>query len=240
MAQTALSRDEALRLLREHMPVLVKRFGVSDLALFGSTARDEATADSDVDILVTYESGTREEQNGTSWWGDVGAEDYLSDLFGRRVDLVERRLLRKEYRPWVEADAVDPLDPRPLMSESSRPKRWDIYIQDMLDSCQSVVTYTSGVNRASFLANREKYDATVRNVEIIGEAATKLPEHVREANPEIPWRAVIDARNRLIHGYRDIDDDKLWAIIRQHVPELIKRLTPLLAQAKAELTESGE
>ncbi len=240
MAKTALSRDEALRLLREHMPVLVKRFGVSELALFGSTARDESTPDSDVDILVTFDSETREEQNGASWWGDLGAEDYLSDLFGRRVDLVERRLLRKEYRPWVEADAVDPLDPRPLMSEASRPKRWDIYIQDMLDSCDKVISYTVGFEQAEFQQDEIRKDATIRNVEIIGEAATKLPEHVREANPEIPWRAVIDARNRLIHGYRDINDDKLWAIIRQHVPELITRLSPLLAQAKAELTESGE
>lgn len=72
------------------------------------------------------------------------------------------------------------------------------------------------------------YDATLRKLELIGEAATHIPDDVRAAHPEIPWRMIIATRNRLIHGYLGIDDDTLWSIIRDDVPELL----PLLQRLK--------
>ena len=197
-------------------------------------ARDEATAESDIDILVTFE---REPETS---WGCYAAQSYLSDLFGRPVDMVERPRMRKEYLPWVEADEIDPMNPRLNMPDGSCPKRWDIHIQDMLDKCGRVLEYTRGVDRAAFLTNREKCDATVRNVELIGEAARRVPERVREAHPEIPWQTIIDARNHLIHGYDDIDDETLCQIVQHHVPHLTKRLFALLAQAQAEARESEQ
>jgi hypothetical protein len=71
------------------------------------------------------------------------------------------------------------------------------------------------------------YDATVRNIELIGEAAARLPEEVRQADPQFPWRLVIAARNRLIHGYLDIDDDVLWNIIQTDLPVLLPALRKL-------------
>jgi uncharacterized protein with HEPN domain len=62
---------------------------------------------------------------------------------------------------------------------------------------------------------------------LIGEAASRIPEAVRNAHPEIPWRLVIATRNRLIHGYLGIDDDTLWSIIRSDVPALLGRLRAL-------------
>ena len=99
MAEQAISKDEALALLREHKPVLAERFGVLDLALFGSTVRDEASPDSDVDILVTFERPLRSKQY-------FGALHYLEDMLDRRVDFITDRALRAEVRPYVEAEAV--------------------------------------------------------------------------------------------------------------------------------------
>jgi len=65
------------------------------------------------------------------------------------------------------------------------------------------------------------YDATVRNLELIGESATHIPDEIRNSNPEIPWRVIIATRNRLIHGYLGIDNDTLWSIIIDDVPELL-------------------
>jgi uncharacterized protein with HEPN domain len=62
---------------------------------------------------------------------------------------------------------------------------------------------------------------------LIGEAASRIPDAVRNAHPEIPWRLVIATRNRLIHGYLGIDDDTLWSIIRSDVPALLGRLRAL-------------
>jgi uncharacterized protein with HEPN domain len=68
------------------------------------------------------------------------------------------------------------------------------------------------------------YDASLRNLELIGEAATHIPEDFRSAHPGIPWRMVIATRNRLIHGYLGIDDDTLWSIIQDDVPDLLSHL----------------
>lgn len=74
------------------------------------------------------------------------------------------------------------------------------------------------------MADRKTFDATVRNLELIGEAAGRVPENVSAANTHIAWRQIIATRNRLIHGYLGIDNDTLWNIITVHVPELIAGL----------------
>ncbi len=96
---TAAETDETLAILREHKPVLAERFGVVDLALFGSTARGDAGPDSDVDILVTFKRPLRSKQYFGAW-------HYLEDLLGRPIDFVTDRELRAELRPHVEAEAI--------------------------------------------------------------------------------------------------------------------------------------
>ena len=94
------TRDETLRLLREHKQVLVERFGISSLALFGSIVRDQARADSDVDILVSFDGPA-------DWRRYFGMQSYIEALLGRPVDLVTDKALRQELRPYVEAEALD-------------------------------------------------------------------------------------------------------------------------------------
>ena len=86
--------------------------------------------------------------------------------------------------------------------------------------------------QAAFVADDLTYDATLRNLEILGEAATRIPDEVRETHGEIPWRALIGTRNRLIHAYLGIDDDIIWSIIRDDIPELIPLLVTLVEEAE--------
>ena len=95
-----MTRDEALDLLGAHKATLSERFGVTALALFGSVARNQASADSDVDILVRFDGPTTSRNY-------FGAQFYLEDLIGRPVDLVTDKALRPELRPYVEQEAVD-------------------------------------------------------------------------------------------------------------------------------------
>jgi len=67
----------------------------------------------------------------------------------------------------------------------------------------------------------------VRNLELIGEAATHIPIEFRDANSSISWRMIIATRNRLIHGYLGIDNDTLWSIIKDDVPVLLFELKKL-------------
>jgi hypothetical protein len=94
-----MTRSETLKLLKEHKAVLAERFGVTRLALFGSTARDEATVASDVDILVAFDGPATASRY-------FGVQFYLEDLLGRPVDLVTDKALRERLRPFVERDAI--------------------------------------------------------------------------------------------------------------------------------------
>ena len=107
------------------------------------------------------------------------------------------------------------------------PREWRFYLDDMIGFAEKVIAYTDGLDQASFIASGLNYDATVRNLELIGEAATHVPETLRAENSQIPWRLIIATRNRLIHGSLGIDNDTLWSIIRGDIPALLPRLMAL-------------
>ena len=114
------------------------------------------------------------------------------------------------------------------MSDPDR-REWRLYLHDMIDFAHRVLAYTHGLDQTSFVANSLVRDATLRNLELIGEAATRIPDEVRQAHPDIPWRMIIAMRNRLIHGYLGVDDDTLWSIVHDDVAPLREALTTLLA-----------
>jgi uncharacterized protein with HEPN domain len=88
----------------------------------------------------------------------------------------------------------------------------------MLRFAENVLVYCESLDQETFESTGLKYDATLRNLELIGEAATHIPPELRES---IPWRQIIATRNRLIHGYLGIDNDTLWSIIQDDIPSLI-------------------
>ncbi len=104
---------------------------------------------------------------------------------------------------------------------------WDFYIEDMIGFSDHVLKNTSGLSLDDFVDNRLVYDATLRNLELIGEAATHIPDEIREKYPDIPWRMIVATRNQLIHAYLGIDHDTLWSIICEDVPELVIQLRGL-------------
>lgn len=109
-------------------------------------------------------------------------------------------------------------------------REWRFYLEDMIEFAERAIAYTDGVDQATFVAGGLNYDATVRNLELIGEAATHIPEEIRTENPGIPWRQVIATRNRLIHGYLGIDNDTLWSIVQDDILPLLNELVALKAK----------
>jgi len=112
------------------------------------------------------------------------------------------------------------------MSDAGR-REWRFYLDDMIGFAEKVVTYVEGFDQAQFVRSGLNYDAVLRNLELIGEAATHIPDAVREVYPQIPWRQLVATRNRLIHGYLGIDNDVLWSIIQDDVPLLLAELEDL-------------
>ncbi len=106
-------------------------------------------------------------------------------------------------------------------------REWYFYLDDMIRFSKKVIRYTQSHDQKSFIEDELSYDATLRNIELIGEAATNIPATIRTDNPEIPWRQIIATRNRFIHGYLGIDDNIVWSIITEEIPDLLVLLQKL-------------
>ena len=113
------------------------------------------------------------------------------------------------------------------MSDATPGREWRFYLDDMIGFCERVLTFTNGLGQSQFVADAMRFDATVRNIELIGESATHIPDQVRLSSPSIPWRMVIATRNQLIHGYLGIDNDTLWSIVETDIPKLLVSLRNL-------------
>ena len=119
------------------------------------------------------------------------------------------------------------------MSEADDARDWRLYVEDMLEFAQQAASYAQGMDQEAFIADRRTYDATLRNIELIGEAASHVPAQARRAHPEVEWQRIVATRNRVAHAYLGIDDDVIWDIIQTDLPELLDALRRLLEQERA-------
>jgi uncharacterized protein with HEPN domain len=104
-----------------------------------------------------------------------------------------------------------------------------LYVEDMLEFCERALSYSHGVERTALFADRMRYDAILRNLELIGEAATRVTAEQRALAPDVPWRQIVGTRNRVAHAYLGISEDTVWSILCDDLPALRVSLVALLA-----------
>jgi uncharacterized protein with HEPN domain len=103
----------------------------------------------------------------------------------------------------------------------------------MLQFAREALTFVDGRSRADYAADLALRRAVERATELIGEAASNVSESTRNAHSEIAWRKIIGQRHVLIHGYGDVDDDLVWNLTRNEIPNLARSLEAILRQASA-------
>ena len=103
----------------------------------------------------------------------------------------------------------------------------------MLDAIARIERYGAGLDREAFLTDEKTADAVARNLEVLGEAAARLPEATRATVDEIPWRRIVGLRNRIVHEYFGIDLEIVWEIVTADLPDLQSQLTDLRRQQDA-------
>ena len=108
---------------------------------------------------------------------------------------------------------------------------WQLYVEEMLDAAERAIRFKAAISRADFVRGEMAFEAVVRQIEIFGEAANRVPADVRSRVPQLPWQDIVDMRNRLIHGYFSIDPDIVWNVVEEKLPLAIKVLRPLLDRA---------
>ena len=104
-----------------------------------------------------------------------------------------------------------------------------VYIDDILDSIEAIKNYTAGLTKEDFFNSTEKQDAVYRRLEVIGEAANRLPDEFRNQYPQVPWQNIVGMRNVLIHEYNSIDLDRVWATIQKDIDKLEEYLKSILS-----------
>jgi uncharacterized protein with HEPN domain len=105
-----------------------------------------------------------------------------------------------------------------------------VRLQHMRDSAREALSFVGGRGREEFARDRMLALAVLKSVEIIGEAASKVSEESRKELSGLAWKEMVGIRNRLIHGYFDIDFDRVWNTVRDDLPELAQRLDAFLTR----------
>ena len=108
------------------------------------------------------------------------------------------------------------------------------YLNDILESISDIREFTVGMTIESFSKDKKTIKAVVRSLEVIGEAAGKIPDHIRDRYPEIPWQEITGMRNRLIHEYFGIDLDIIWQTLEEDLEPLDKAVKRIVSETSLE------
>ena len=102
-----------------------------------------------------------------------------------------------------------------------------ILLEEMLSAMARIERYVAGIEHDAFMSDEKTSDAVVRNLEVLGEAAARLPENVRVSAPEVPWRRIVGLRNRIVHEYFGVDLEIVWEIVGNDLRALRPQLLEL-------------
>ena len=114
---------------------------------------------------------------------------------------------------------------------SSKKRKWKFRLRHIVEAITRIEEYTLGMSYEKFSSDPKTFDAVVRNLIIIGEAARQIPPEIETAFPILPWAEMRDLRNILTHEYDRVDVVIIWDTIRRDLPPLISTLEQVIAKA---------
>ena len=107
-----------------------------------------------------------------------------------------------------------------------------LFVDDMIAACEKIQRYVAMRPRSVFESDEQTFDAVLKNLEVIGEAAKRLPGEVKDSHPEVSWRDIAGLRDIIVHEYFGLDLDIVWDVVDKRVPTLLVQLRDLRASLK--------
>ena len=107
-------------------------------------------------------------------------------------------------------------------------RSWRLFLEDIIEASDRVLRYSEGKDLPTFSADEMAYDAVLRNLQVIGEAAKAVPADVRQVHPEVDWKGMAGLRDVLAHAYFGLDDETLWDVVTTKVPQLRNQVRRIL------------
>jgi uncharacterized protein with HEPN domain len=109
----------------------------------------------------------------------------------------------------------------------------EVFIKHIVDSIEKIEDFTYNKTREDFLDDVQVQDATIRRIEIIGEASKNISEEFKREYSDVPWSEMARTRDKLIHGYFGVDLELTWDIIQYDLPELKEKMNLILMKFKS-------
>ena len=110
--------------------------------------------------------------------------------------------------------------------------RDDANVLDILKAASLAIEFKGSADKAAFLADAKTQSAVLHQLLVIGEAVKRLSPEFRAAHPEVPWRLIAGARDKLIHFYEGVDLEEVWKMVTSDLPELIRWIEPLAPETR--------
>jgi uncharacterized protein with HEPN domain/predicted nucleotidyltransferase len=213
------------RLLENHRDRVLEilgKYGLANPRLFGSVLHATHNPQSDIDLLVDPSSET-------TLLMLIAAEQEIQTELGLSVDLKTPEELSKRFREKVISESRSLIDWQSgeTSTHMSPQLRDGDYLNHIQRAIEKVRRYSS--DREEFFRREEIQDAVIRGLEIIGEAVTRLSQDLKDAHPDVPWQQISGLRNRLIHGYFDVQLDLVWKTVQEDVPGFEQAVSKIAA-----------
>jgi len=106
------------------------------------------------------------------------------------------------------------------------------YVLDILSSIQEIDQFTKGMSFEDFVDDKKTVNAVIRSLEVMGEAAKKVPSEIRSKYPEIPWKYMAAMRDKLIHEYHGVDLEIVWEVVKNEIPPLKPKFEKILKELR--------
>lgn len=103
-----------------------------------------------------------------------------------------------------------------------------LFLEDILEAIQFIEEFTRDLDYSDFINDRKTFDAVVRNLEVIGEAAKNISDKIKSSNDNINWKGMAGMRDKLIHGYFGVDPEIVWETIQSRLPEIEIQIKTIL------------
>ncbi len=110
------------------------------------------------------------------------------------------------------------------------PRDYRLYLDDILESCGKIRQFTERMSFTEFVSDLKTQDAVIRNFEIIGEAAKRLPDEIKSLYHDVEWAKIIEFRNVLIHEYLGVKLETVWTAIREKIPTIEEQTKTILGE----------
>ncbi len=101
------------------------------------------------------------------------------------------------------------------------------YLEDIVKSIDETARFTEGISFETFIHDSKTINASIRSLEVLGEAAKRIPEDLRQKAPDVPWKYMAGMRDKLIHEYFSVDLSIVWMVIKQELPPLRPQIKAL-------------